>query len=72
MPPPLSEGAVKFQDGTPSSVEQMSRDVVAFLAWAGDPKHDERKRMGLLVILYLVITAGLLYGAKKRIWKDAH
>jgi cytochrome c1 len=28
--------------------------------------------MGLLVILYLVITAGLLYGAKKRIWKDAH
>lgn len=72
MPPPLNEGAVKYQDGTPSTVDQMARDVVAFLVWAGDPKHDERKRMGLLVILYLVITAGLLYGAKKRIWRDAH
>jgi cytochrome c1 len=72
MPPPLTEGAVKYQDGTPATVEQMARDVVAFLFWAGEPKHDERKRMGLLVIFYLVITAGLLYGAKKRIWKDAH
>jgi len=72
MPPPLSEGAVKYQDGTPSSVEQMARDVVAFLHWAGDPKHDERKRMGLLVILYLLVTAVLLYFAKKRIWAKEH
>lgn len=78
MPPPLQEGAIKtdgkptFQDGTPATIEQMSRDVVAFLSWAGDPKHDERKRMGLLVMIYLLITAVLLYLAKKRIWKSAH
>jgi cytochrome c1 len=78
MPPPVQDGAIKtdgkpmFQDGTPATVEQMSRDVVAFLSWAGDPKHDERKRMGLLVMLYLLITAVLLYFAKKRIWKSAH
>ena len=79
MPPPLSAGAIKqkdgsstFEDGTPATVEQMSRDVVAFLAWAGDPKHDERKRMGFLVILYLAITAGLLYAAKRSIWSKAH
>jgi len=78
MPPPIQDGAIKtdgkptFQDGTPATVEQMSRDVVAFLSWASDPKHDERKRMGLLVMLYLLITAVLLYFAKKRIWKSAH
>jgi len=73
MPPPLSEGgAIKYQDGTPATVDQMARDVVAFLSWAGDPKHDDRKRMGLLVILYLLITAVLLYFAKTRIWAKAH
>ena len=72
MPPPLTAGAVKFQDGTPNTVDQMARDVVAFLHWAGDPKQDERKRMGLLVVLYLLITAVLLYFAKKRIWANAH
>ena len=78
MPPPLQDGAIKtdgkaeFQDGTPATVEQMARDVVAFLSWASDPKHDDRKRMGLLVLLYLLITAVLLYLAKKRIWKSAH
>ncbi len=72
MPPPLTEGNIKYQDGTPATVDQMSRDVVAFLHWAGDPKQDERKRMGLLVLLYLLITAVLLYFAKKRIWASAH
>ncbi len=79
MPPPIADGAIKqkdgsstFEDGTPATVDQMARDVVAFLAWAGDPKHDDRKRMGLLVIAYLLITALLLYGAKKRVWKKAH
>jgi cytochrome c1 len=72
MPPPLTAGAVKFQDGTPNTVDQMARDVVAFLHWAGDPKQDERKRMGLLVVFYLLITAVLLYFAKKRIWANAH
>ena len=46
--------------------------VVAFLHWAGDPKQDERKRMGLLVVFYLLITAVLLYFAKRRIWANAH
>jgi len=46
--------------------------VTAFLAWAGDPRLEERKRMGVLVMLYLLITAVLLYLAKKRIWAKAH
>jgi cytochrome c2 len=35
MPPPLSEGQVAFDDRTPATPEQMSRDVALFIAWAG-------------------------------------
>ena len=44
----------------------------AFLAWAADPRLEERKRLGLLVMIYLLITAVLLYFAKRRIWTKAH
>ena len=39
-----------------------------FLAWASDPKLEERKRMGKLVLLYMLITAVLLGLAKRRLW----
>ena len=68
MPPPLRDGVVKYADGTPGTLENYSRDVTAFLAWAADPKLEERKRLGLMSMLYLLVVAGLLYGAKRRIW----
>ena len=46
--------------------------MVAFLAWAADPTLEERKRMGLLVMVYLLITAVLLGFAKRRIWRSVH
>ncbi len=68
MTPPLQDGRVKYEDGTPGTVAQYARDVTAFLAWAADPKLEERKRIGFLVILYLVVTAVLIYLAKRRLW----
>lgn len=68
MPPPFSEGAVTYQDGTPGTVENYSRDVTTFLAWAADPAHDQRKRIGWQVVLYLLVTTALLYLGKKKIW----
>ena len=68
MPPPLTEGSVTYADGTTASVDQMARDVSAFLAWAGEPKMEERKRIGFQVIVYLIIFAALLYLVKRRIW----
>jgi ubiquinol-cytochrome c reductase cytochrome c1 subunit len=70
MPSPLTDGVVKYADGTPAKIENYSRDVTAFLAWAADPKLEERKRMGLMVMLYLLITSLLLYLAKRYIWSD--
>jgi ubiquinol-cytochrome c reductase cytochrome c1 subunit len=72
MPNPLSDGVLKYDDGTPGTVENYVRDVTAFLAWAGDPSMEERKRLGVLVMAYLLITAILLYFAKRRIWSKAH
>ena len=46
-------------------------DVAAFLAWAADPKLEERKRIGWHASCsILLITALLLYIAKKRIWAN--
>jgi cytochrome c1 len=72
MPPPLSEGVVTYQDGTKGTVENYARDVSAFLAWAADPSHDQRKRIGWQVMLYLLVTTALLYVGKKRVWSKLH
>ena len=74
MPNPFAggDGLVKYDDGTPGTVDNYARDVTAFLAWAGDPGLAERKRLGLLVTLYLLITSILLYFAKRRIWSKVH
>jgi len=66
------DGLVKYSDDMPATVDNYARDVVAFLSWAADPSLEERKRMGLLVIGYLLITAVLFGFAKRRIWSSAH
>jgi cytochrome c1 len=66
------DGLVKYDDGAPTTVDNYARDVVAFLSWIADPRLEERKRMGLLVIGYLLITMVLLGFAKRRIWKSVH
>ena len=75
MAPPLSDGAVTYDDkpeGYKPTVDEMAQDVSAFLAWAADPKMEERKKLGFQVMLYLAVLAGLLYFVKKKIWADVH
>jgi cytochrome c1 len=68
MPPPLSDNAVPYKDGTAPKLDNYAHDVVAFLSWAADPNLDQRKRIGWQVMLYLIVTTGLLYLGKRRIW----
>ncbi|HEY2358575.1 MAG TPA: cytochrome c1 [Phenylobacterium sp.] len=70
MPPPLAPGKVTFDDRTPSTVQQEAKDVAAFLAWASDPKMEERKAFGLGAMIYLLIFSGLLYASYRKIWKN--
>jgi cytochrome c1 len=74
MPNPFvaGDGLIKYDDATPRTVDNYARDVTAFLAWAANPELEERKRLGLLVLGYLLITATLLYFAKRRIWSKVH
>ena len=72
MPPPLTDGQVTFDDGAPNKIDDMAKDVAAFLAWTAEPKMEERKQTGFEVLIYLAILAGLLYAVKKKVWADAH
>jgi len=72
MPPPLSQGAVSFADGTPSSVDQMAHDVVTFLTWASEPDLEQRKSLGLKVMVFLVLLTGLAFAVKRKVWADVH
>jgi ubiquinol-cytochrome c reductase cytochrome c1 subunit len=70
MPPPLADNKVTFDDGTPSTVANEARDVAAFLAWAAEPKQEERKAFGLGAMIYLLVFAGLVYASYRRIWRN--
>jgi ubiquinol-cytochrome c reductase cytochrome c1 subunit len=72
MPPPLSDGAVTYADGTKATVSQMSHDIVTFLAWASEPHLDERHRTGFKVMLFLIVGVGVFYAAKRKIWSAIH
>ena len=71
MPPPLvADGQVTYSDGTSATVDQMAKDVAAYLMWAAEPKLDNRHRTGLAVLAYLLLATALLYGAYRNIWRD--
>jgi cytochrome c1 len=70
MAKPLSDGQVTYSDGTAASLERAALDVTQFLAWASDPHLEQRKRTGLKVILFLLAFAGIMYGAKKKVWAN--
>jgi len=72
MPPPLTDKAVTYSDGTAATIDQEAHDVTTFLAWASDPKMEDRKRMGFSVLIFLVVLSGILFAAYRKVWKDAH
>lgn len=69
MPPPLQNGQVTYDDGSPQTVDQYAKDVAAFIAWTSEPKMVERKQAGFGVMIFLLIFAGLTYASYRRIWK---
>jgi ubiquinol-cytochrome c reductase cytochrome b/c1 subunit len=72
MPKPLSDGQVTYEDGSPQTLQQYAHDVATFLMWAAEPHLEARKRIGLQVMIFLIIFAGLLYFTKKKVWANAH
>ena len=73
MTPPLTaEGQVGYKDGTKATVDQMAKDVAAFLVWTAEPKLDKRKQTGWPVLGFLLFATVLAYLSKKQIWAGKH
>jgi len=69
MPAPItSDGQVTYADGTKATVDQMSKDVSAFLIWTAEPKLDKRKQTGWAVLGFLLFATVLAYMAYRNIW----
>jgi len=72
MPPPLSsDGQVSYADGTKPTVDQMAKDVAAFLVWTAEPRLENRHSAGLAVVFFLLIATVLAYFAYQNVWATA-
>ena len=68
MAPPLVDGQVTYADGTQASVDQMAKDVAAFLTWTAEPTLVKRKQTGWAVLGFLLFATMLAWFAKKQVW----
>jgi len=55
-------------DGYKSTVN----DLVSFLVYVGEPAQLQRKKTGVIVILYLLVLLVIVYLLKKEYWSDVH
>merc|ERR1719273_2756365 len=65
MPPPLQDGGVEYEDGTPATISQQAKDVVQFLNWCAEPEADTRKKQAAQYMMVLAFSA-LMTGYYKR------
>ncbi len=72
MPPPLTaNGQVSYADGTKPTIDQMAKDVAAFLVWTGEPNLASRRAAGFAVVIFLLVATILGYLAYHQIWDEA-
>ena len=73
-----AHGPVKLRLEKPGALAQadydkLTRDLVNFLVYMGEPAREARVRMGIVVVLFLtVVMLPLAYLLKKEYWKDVH
>lgn len=68
MPKQLVDGQVEYEDGTPATETQMAKDVAVFLAWVGEPEHDERKKGGLQFMIAIAFAIAVTGFYKRFRW----
>jgi ubiquinol-cytochrome c reductase cytochrome c1 subunit len=72
MPQPLQPDQVAYTDGTKATIEQEAHDVATFLTYMANPEMEQRKRMGVKAMLFLVLLTGVTYAVKRQVWSDVH
>ncbi|MDB6096437.1 MAG: cytochrome [Francisellaceae bacterium] len=57
---------------TPAEYNKAVLDLVNFLAYVGEPHQEERKRLGVWVLIFLSVFLVFVTLLKKEYWKDIH
>ena len=57
---------------SPEEYEETIRDLVTFLDYLSEPAKLKRKSVGIWVMLFLTVFAGLAYALKAEFWRDVH
>jgi ubiquinol-cytochrome c reductase cytochrome c1 subunit len=72
MAQPLAvDGQVTYAPGNPpATIDQMARDVSAFLVWTAEPELQQRHRAGWAVMAFLLIFTTLAFLSYRAIWAD--
>jgi len=70
MPMPIVDEIVEYEDETPATQDQIIRDVTSFLVWTAEPELEERKVLGIRVLIFLIIITLMLLAVKRKVWKD--
>jgi ubiquinol-cytochrome c reductase cytochrome c1 subunit len=72
MPAPItSDGQVQYGEGAPKpTVDQMSKDVSAFLMWTAEPKMEIRRNVGAVALVFIAIFGWLCWLAYQNVWAD--
>jgi len=57
---------------TPEQYNKTTYDLVNFLAYMGEPAAEQRKRIGVYVLLFILLLSVCAYFLNKEYWKDIH
>jgi ubiquinol-cytochrome c reductase cytochrome c1 subunit len=70
-PPIIANDQVTYGEGAPkATVDQMAKDVSAFLTWTAEPKLEVRKQTGLAVFIFLLAFTWLAWMSYQNIWSE--
>ena len=72
MAQPLDEGYVDYDDGTENTLPQLAEDITTFLVWSAEPELEERKKLGIKVILFFIVLGSIVFIVKNRLWRKIH
>jgi ubiquinol-cytochrome c reductase cytochrome c1 subunit len=71
VPPLTGDGLVTYGEGNPKpTVDQMAKDVSAFLVWTAEPTLAKRNQTGWPVLGFLLFATILAYLSYRNIWAD--
>jgi len=68
MPPPLHDGMLTFDDGTPATISQMAKDIGHFLEWTLAPRWNDDKHVEVKKAVVMGVLAAFAFYYNKQRW----